>query len=80
MKAVVGDLRSVVSTVIEGGGQKAIERHVAKGKLLPRERIEHLLDNESAFLELSQLAGYQLYGNEDVPAGGIVSGIGKVSG
>ena len=80
MKSVVGDLRSVVSTVIEGGGAKAIQRHVSKGKLLPRERIEHLLDNESAFLELSQLAGYQLYGNEEVPAGGIISGIGKVSG
>jgi len=49
-------------------------------QLLPRDRVQHLLDNESSFLELSQLAGYQLYGNEEVPAGGIVAGIGRVSG
>ncbi|OXA37290.1 methylcrotonoyl-CoA carboxylase beta chain, mitochondrial [Folsomia candida] len=80
MKKVVVDLCSKVSTIIEGGGIKAIQRHTSKGKLLPRERIQCLLDNDSAFLEMSQFAGYQLYGDEDVPAGGIISGIGKVNG
>lgn len=50
------------------------------GKLLVRERISNLVDPGTPFLELSQLAGYQLYGKEEVPAGGIVTGIGKVSG
>ena len=55
-------------------------RHVSKGKLLPRERIDRLLDPGSPFLEMSQLAGHQLYGKEEVPAGGIITGIGRVSG
>lgn len=80
MAAVVKDLKSVVSTIVEGGGEKAKQRHTAKGKLLPRDRIQNLLDSESSFLEMSQFAGYQLYGNEEVPAGGIVAGIGRVSG
>lgn len=80
MTKVVGDLRSKVSTIIDGGGPKAIERHTSKGKLLPRERVQYLLDNDSPFLEMSQFAGYKLYKNEDVPAGGIISGIGKVNG
>lgn len=50
------------------------------GKLLVRERISLLIDPGTPFLELGQLAGYQLYGKEDVPAGGIITGIGKVSG
>jgi 3-methylcrotonyl-CoA carboxylase beta subunit len=80
MKSVVEDLHSKVSTIIEGGGPKAIQRHTSKGKLLPRERIQHLLDADSPFLEISQFAGYNLYPNEDVPAGGIISGIGRVNG
>ena len=58
----------------------AKERHIKRGKLLPRDRINGLLDPGSPFLEFSQLAGYQLYGQEDVPAGGIITGIGRVSG
>lgn len=50
------------------------------GKLVVRDRINRLLDPGSPFLELSQLAAFQLYGKEDVPAGGIVTGIGRVSG
>lgn len=50
------------------------------GKLLVRDRIDLILDQGTPFLELSQLAGYNLYKNEEVPAGGIVTGIGKVSG
>ncbi|XP_001604618.2 methylcrotonoyl-CoA carboxylase beta chain, mitochondrial isoform X2 [Nasonia vitripennis] len=80
MKAVVDKLKTVVGKVVEGGGRKAIERHRSKGKLLPRERINNLLDEGSPFLEFSQLAGYELYGKEEVPAGGIITGIGRVQG
>ncbi|ESO83175.1 hypothetical protein LOTGIDRAFT_197533 [Lottia gigantea] len=80
MKSLVTDLRSTVSKVLQGGGEKARDRHVSRGKMLPRDRINNLLDPESPFLELSQLAGYELYGNDEVPAGGIITGIGRVSG
>ena len=63
-----------------GGGPKAVERHVARGKLPPRERVAALLDEGSPFLELSPLAGHALYGADAVPAGGIVTGIGRVHG
>lgn len=65
---------------MEGGGRKARERHTSKGKLLPRERINALLDKNSPFLEFSQLASYQMYGKEEVPAAGIITGIGRVEG
>lgn len=80
MRKIVGELRSKVSKIMEGGGEKAIQRHTSKGKLLPRERIDSLLDSNSSFLEISQFAGYELYGDEDVPAGGIVGGIGNIHG
>ncbi|PAA83743.1 hypothetical protein BOX15_Mlig006744g2, partial [Macrostomum lignano] len=80
MKKLVSDLESKIQHVLKGGGEKARERHLSRGKLLPRDRIGHLLDPGSAFLELSQLAGHELYGKEEVPAGGIITGIGQVSG
>jgi 3-methylcrotonyl-CoA carboxylase beta subunit len=79
MRRLVEDLRRQVDTVREGGGAPAREKHVARGKLLPRERIRLLLDVGSPFLELSQLAAHGLYGDE-VPCGGIITGIGRVSG
>ena len=57
-----------------------MERHTSRGKLFVRDRINQLLDPGSPFLELSQLAGYRLYGREEVPAGGVVTGVGRVSG
>lgn len=63
-----------------GGGEKARQRQLTRNKMLPRDRINTLLDPESPFLELSQMAGYQLYGKEEVPAGGIITGIGRVAG
>jgi len=63
-----------------GGGSKAIERHTSRGKLLARDRINLLIDRGSAFLELSTLAGYGLYGEEIVNSGGIVTGVGQVCG
>jgi 3-methylcrotonyl-CoA carboxylase beta subunit len=79
MRSLVEDLRRQVDRVREGGGAAAREKHVARGKLLPRERIRLLLDVGSPFLELSQLAAHGLYGDE-VPAAGIITGIGRVSG
>ena len=80
MSKLVGELRNITSDVLTGGGPKAIERHTSRGKLLARERINKLLDKGSPFLELSTLAGYQLYGDEVVNSGGIVTGVGRVCG
>src|SRR3990167_806753 len=79
MQAYVTDLRKTLAAVHPGGDEKSRERHRQHGKLLPRERLELLLDTGSEFLELSQLAGYQLYG-EILPGGGILTGIGRISG
>uniref|UniRef100_A0A4W3HT02 methylcrotonoyl-CoA carboxylase n=1 Tax=Callorhinchus milii TaxID=7868 RepID=A0A4W3HT02_CALMI len=80
MKAIVNELKERAEKIRLGGGEKARRLHTSRGKLLPRERIDRLLDPGSPFLEFSQFAGYQLYGNEEVPAGGIITGIGRVSG
>ena len=64
MLAQASDLRNVIKKIQKGGGEKALARHREHGKLLPRDRIELLLDPGSDFLELSALAGYELY--EDV--------------
>src|SRR6201994_310395 len=79
VRALVSDLRDKVAEVAQGGGATARERHTARGKLLPRERVAALIDPGAPFLELSQLAAYGLYGG-DGPAAGIVTGIGRVSG
>lgn len=79
MEKLVADLRSHVAKIEMGGGDKARERHTSRGKLLPRERINHLLDPGSPFLEFSQLAAHGVY-DDDVPAAGIITGIGRVSG
>ncbi|MBL6931766.1 MAG: methylcrotonoyl-CoA carboxylase [Rhodospirillales bacterium] len=80
MRGLVDDLREKVSRVRLGGGERARERHLARGRLLPRERIRQLLDVGSPFLEFSQMAGYKLYGDDEVPAGGVITGIGRISG
>ncbi|KAG8456456.1 hypothetical protein GDO86_002295 [Hymenochirus boettgeri] len=80
MKTLVTELKAKAEKIRLGGGEKARTLHTSRGKLLPRERIDRLIDPGSAFLEFSQFAGYQLYGNEEVPAGGIITGIGRVSG
>jgi len=79
MRALVEDLRAKVATIREGGGAEARRRHLARGKLLPRERVRALLDPGSPFLELSQLAAYGMYDGQ-VPAAGIVTGIGRIMG
>lgn len=80
MRAQVEDLRAVVAAIKQGGGERAREKHLARGKLLPRDRVRRLLDVGSPFLEFSQLAGHDLYEDGGVPAAGIITGIGRVSG
>lgn len=75
----VNNLRALLGRISEGGGVAAQQRHTARGKLLVRERINALLDPGSAFLEVSALAAHEVYG-EDVPAAGVVAGIGRVEG
>lgn len=79
MKALVDDLREKLETIKSGGGHAYQERHKSRGKLLPRERINALIDPGSPFLEMSQLAAYEVY-DEEVPAAGIITGIGRVQG
>ncbi len=79
MRAVVDDLRAKVAEVKLGGPEASRQRHISRGKLLPRDRVRGLLDPGAPFLELSQLAAYGMYGGE-VPAAGIITGIGRVSG
>ncbi|KNE65526.1 hypothetical protein AMAG_11142 [Allomyces macrogynus ATCC 38327] len=80
MRALVDDLNAKTGEIKLGGGKVARDRHLSRNKLLPRDRIDKLLDRGSPFLELSQFAGYQLYGEDHVPAGGIITGIGTVNG
>ena len=77
--ALAADLRETVARVAAGGGPEAQKKHVARGKLLPRERVRALLDPGAPFLELSQLAAFGLYG-DDAPSAGIITGIGRVEG
>ena len=77
--AQVADLRQVVAKIKLGGGEKYQQRHKARGKLLPRERLNGLLDDGSPFLELSQLAAHDVY-DDEVPAAGIITGIGRICG
>jgi 3-methylcrotonyl-CoA carboxylase beta subunit len=79
MRALVDDLRAQVAKAAEGGGEAARAKHEARGKLPPRQRVQMLLDPGTPFLELAPLAGHGMYGG-DAPCGGIIAGIGRVSG
>ncbi len=79
MRSLVADLQQQLAASSLGGGEKARDKHRARGKLLPRERIASLLDRGSEFLELSALAGLGLYDNA-CPCGGIITGVGQVHG
>ncbi len=79
MQAQVDDLSTMLAKIETGGPDKARSKHAERGKLLPRERIAGLIDEGSEFLELSQLAAFNVYG-EDVPAAGLITGIGRVAG
>ncbi len=79
MRAAVDDLREKVARVSQGGDEASRARHSARGKLLPRERVRRLLDPGSPFLEVGQLAAWEMYGGE-VPSASLVAGIGRVAG
>ena len=79
MAGLVDTLRQTTRTIAEGGGAVARQRHLDRGKLLPRDRVHALLDPGTPFLELSQLAAHGLYDNA-VPAAGLITGIGRVAG
>ncbi|RKP24482.1 methylcrotonoyl-CoA carboxylase beta chain [Syncephalis pseudoplumigaleata] len=79
MDKLVEDLELKTSILRQGGGETARQRHLKRNKLLPRDRVDRLLDNGSPFLELSTFAGYDLY-EDNVPSGGIITGIGRVNG
>ena len=79
MRALVEDLREKTALVARGGPEEHRKKHVARGKLLPRERIDNLVDPGAPFLELSAMAGWNMFNNE-VASGGVVTGIGRVQG
>jgi len=77
--ALAEDLKNVSEQIKTGGSARSRERHLVRGKLLPRDRIDALTDENSPFLELGQLAAWQVYA-DDVPAAGLITGIGQVNG
>ena len=79
MAALVADLREKIAAIEQGGGDAVRERHVARGKLLPRERVRMLLDPGSPFMELSQFAAYGMY-DDNIAGAGLVTGIGRIAG
>ena len=84
LQSVVDDLRVQLKKSAAGGGEKAKAKHVARGKLPPRERVQMLLDPGTPFLELAPLAAHAMYlnkeGIEDAPCAGMIAGIGRVNG
>jgi 3-methylcrotonyl-CoA carboxylase beta subunit len=79
MRALVAELREKTAAVEQGGSEEARQKHAARGKLLVRDRVSGLLDPDTPFLELSPLAACEMY-DDEVPAGGIITGIGQVAG
>ena len=79
MRSLIDDLQARLAQVAQGGGDRARDRHTARGKLLPRDRVDKLLDPDTPFLEIAPLAGLDLYDNA-APGGGMITGIGRVSG
>ncbi|MCW8090591.1 carboxyl transferase domain-containing protein [Alteromonas sp. ASW11-130] len=79
MQKQVDDLKDKIAQIKQGGGEKSNQRHEARGKLLPRDRINGLLDKGSPFLEIGQLAAWEVY-DDYVPGAGVIAGIGRVSG
>jgi 3-methylcrotonyl-CoA carboxylase beta subunit len=80
MGEAMARLDELTRRIQQGGPPKAKEKHLARGKMLPRDRVTALIDPGTTFLELSPLAGHELYPEADVPAGGIITGVGVVEG
>ena len=79
MQALAADLAQKRAITAEGGPKSSRDRHVARGKLLPRDRVMRLIDPGSPFLELSQMAAWDMYGG-DIHGAGVITGVGRVSG
>ncbi|WP_413203856.1 carboxyl transferase domain-containing protein [Rhodospirillum sp. A1_3_36] len=79
MEGLMADMRDKLAAIKLGGGEKAREKHLARGKLLPRDRVRTLLDVGSPFLEFSQFAAHEVY-EDNVPAAGVITGIGRIEG
>jgi 3-methylcrotonyl-CoA carboxylase beta subunit len=79
MRGLVDDLKAKVVEIKKGGGPRACQKHLSRGKLLPRDRVRRLLDPGTPYLELSQLAAFGVY-DEAIPAAGILTGIGRIAG
>jgi 3-methylcrotonyl-CoA carboxylase beta subunit len=84
MKSLVDDLNAQLARIAQGGGEAARAKHTGRGKLLPRERVERLLDPDTPFLEIAPLAALNMYlekdGREAAPGAGLIAGIGRVMG
>ena len=78
MQSLVTHLQTTVTQLAQGGNEPARERHRKQGKLLPRERLQQLIDPGSPFLELSQLAGYNVY-DDPLPGAGLITGLGRIA-
>ena len=79
MQALVDDLRAQCEKIAQGGGEAARAKHLGRGKLLPRDRVQQLLDPGTPFLEIAPLAAMNMYGNA-APGAGLIAGIGRVAG
>jgi 3-methylcrotonyl-CoA carboxylase beta subunit len=79
MRALVEDLNARLAQIVLGGGEGPRAKHLARGKLLPRDRVERLLDPDTPFLEIAPLAALNVY-NNDAPGAGLIAGIGRVAG
>ena len=79
MRELVADIAEKAETVERGGSEEARQRHVSRGKLLPRERLAQLLDTGSPFLEIGQFAAWSMYG-DDISSAGMIAGVGRVEG
>lgn len=80
MQSIVDDLNEKIAQLSLGGNQKSRDRHEGRGKLLPRDRLKYLLDPGSPFLEFSQFAAWECYGDDYVPGASLITGIGRVAG
>jgi len=80
MREVMGRLEELTKKIQQGGPAKARAKHLERKKMLPRDRVQALIDPGTSFLELSTLAGYKMYPEAEVPAGGIITGVGVIEG
>lgn len=80
MSELMSRMQDLSQKIQRGGSEKAREKHLARKKMLPRDRVTALIDPGTTFLELSPMAGHELYPEAEVPAGGIITGVGIVEG